>query len=152
MDYSPEHNLHEDHMLMVTPRLIIPRAELSFRTSRSGGPGGQHVNKVETRVELLFDLAHSPALSDEQRQRLFEALQPWLDTGGILHIISDRSRSQYMNREDTIERFVALLRDALRPRKMRKPTRIPRSVREARLQQKKQRGEKKRLRSRHAED
>jgi len=148
MDISDIPIYDEGRILQVTPRLVIPRAELRFRTSRSGGPGGQHVNKVETRVELLFDLANSPSLTDEQRQRLLEALSPWLDTNGVLHIISERSRSQYMNREDTVERFVALLRDALRPRKTRKPTRIPRSVREERLKEKKQRGEKKTLRGR----
>ena len=146
MDTPDIPNIDEARILQVTPRLVIPRAELRFRTSRSGGPGGQHVNKVETRVELLFDLANSPSLSDEQRQRLEEALSPWLDSNGVLHIVSERSRSQYMNREDTVERFIALLRDALRPRKTRKPTRIPRSVREERLKDKKQRGEKKSLR------
>ncbi len=142
----------EERYLQVTPRLVIPRAELQFRTSRSSGPGGQHVNKVETRVELLFDLAHSPSVNDVQREYLLESLKSWLDNEGTLHIVSDRYRSQYRNREDTIERFLNLLRDALRPRKHRRPTRIPRSVREGRLQEKKQRGEKKRLRGRGNQD
>lgn len=139
-------------IIEVTPALVIPRAELSFRTSRSGGPGGQHVNKVETRVELLFDVANSPSLTDEQRARLLEALQSWLDSTGMLHIISERYRSQFRNREDTVERFVMLLGDALRPRKTRKPTRVPRALKEHRLQEKRKRSEVKRNRRPRGEE
>lgn len=145
---TPDADFHGDKLLLVTPWLAIPRAELQFRTSRSSGPGGQHVNKVETRVELLFDVANSPTLTEEIRVRLLDALRSWLDTDGVLHIVSDRYRSQYRNREDTIERFVALLQQALRPQKTRKPTRTPRRVHEHRLQEKKQRGDTKRLRGR----
>ncbi len=98
-----------------TPALVIPRAELQFRTSRSGGPGGQHVNKVETRVELLFDVASAPSLSEDQRQRLLVELTTWLDNDGVLHLVSDSYRSQYRNREDVLARFVLLLQHALRP-------------------------------------
>lgn len=144
----------DDRTLEINHRLAIPRSELSFRTSRSSGPGGQHVNKVETRVELLFDVAHTLSLSDEDRQCLLSALKPWLDGQGTLHLFADRSRSQYINREEAITRFVAILRETLRPRKRRKATHIPRAMREARLQQKKMRGERKRLRGRasHADD
>jgi ribosome-associated protein len=132
--------------LVITPHVRIPRAELQFRTSRSSGPGGQHVNKVETRVELRFDLLASPSLDEVVRARLLDELRPWLDDAGILHVVSDAYRSQYRNREDATARFVALLQHALRPRTPRKPTRIPRGVREARLQDKRRRGETKRRR------
>ena len=135
-----------DEMLVVAPGVVIPRAELRFRTSRSGGPGGQHVNKVETRVELLFDLAGTPSLTEEQRARAMATLRTRLDEEGELRITVERHRSQYRNREEAIERFVTLLQQALRPRKTRRPTAVPRAVREARLQQKKHRTETKRLR------
>lgn len=133
-------------ILPIVPGVVIPRAELQFRTSRGSGPGGQHVNKVETRVELLFDLANSPVLTEDVRERLRVALQPWLDSAGIVHIVSDRSRSQYRNREDTILRFVALLQHALRPQKPRRPTRKPRAANERRLAEKRVRSETKQRR------
>lgn len=133
-------------LLEAAPGVLIPRAELRFRTSRSGGPGGQHVNKVETRVELLFDLANTTSLTDEQRARAMTALRSRLDEDGMLHIVADAHRSQYRNREEAIARFVTLLQHALRPRKVRRPTKIPRAARESRLQQKKRRAETKRLR------
>lgn len=145
MEYPPAPDM-DDRLLLITPALAIPRAELQFRTSRSGGPGGQHVNKVETRVELLFDVAASPSLSDAQQQRLLEDLRTWLDSDGVLHLVSDSYRSQYRNREDVIARFVLLLQHALRPRIPRKATRVPRAVKAARLQEKHHRAEIKRRR------
>ncbi|HEY3379945.1 MAG TPA: alternative ribosome rescue aminoacyl-tRNA hydrolase ArfB [Armatimonadota bacterium] len=135
-------------MLFVTPSLSIPRAELSFRTSRSGGPGGQHVNKVETRVELLFDVANSPSMSVAQRARLLASLRTWLDSEGVMHLVADSYRSQYRNREEVVERFVTLLARALQPQKARKATRVPRGAREQRLEEKKTRSHVKRLRGR----
>jgi len=143
---EPFEQYRRDDLLLVAPGVMIPRAELQFRTSRSSGPGGQHVNKVETRVELLFDLANSPSLTEEQRARAMAALHSRLDDDGVLHLVADSFRSQFRNREDAVARFVALLEHALRPRKPRRPTRVPRGVREERLQQKKQRAETKRLR------
>ena len=133
-------------LLEAAPGVLIPRAELRFRTSRSSGPGGQNVNKVETRVELLFDLANTASLTEEQRARATAALRSRLDEDGVLHIVAEVHRSQYRNREEAVDRFVTLLQHALRPRKVRHSTKIPRGVREARLQQKKQRAETKRLR------
>lgn len=130
----------------ITTELAIPQAELHFRTSRSSGPGGQHVNKTESKVELLFDLAQSPAVTEGQRLRLQEELRSWLDNDGVLHLVSEEYRSQYRNREAVVARFIDMLRYALRPRKVHKRTSVPRRVKEQRLQSKKHRGDTKRLR------
>lgn len=143
---------YQEDILQITPALAIPREELSFRTSRSSGPGGQHVNKTETRVELLFDTVASPSLTEFQRDILFGKLGSAIDDDGVIHVVSERYRSQLRNREDAIAKFVALLQNALRPVKHRKPTRVPRGVKEARLQEKKQRGEIKRVRRQRPEE
>jgi len=132
----------------VAPGVSVRESDLQFRTSRSSGPGGQNVNKVETRVELLFDTGRLADLSEEQRERALTELKPWLDDAGVVHLISQRYRSQRSNREDAIERFVALLRSALRPRKERKRTRVPRGAREARLADKRHRAHVKQGRGR----
>ena len=129
--------------LDITPALRIPRSELGFRFSRSGGKGGQNVNKVETRVELLFDVAHSPSLSENQRKRLLENLSSHLDGEGMLRLVATEARSQYANRQSAVDRFERLLRHALRPRKPRKPTRPSRAARERRLAGKKEHARKK---------
>ncbi len=139
-------------VLRITPYLAIPRAELSFRTSRSSGPGGQNVNKVETRVELLFDVASSPSLNEYLRQLLFVELRQWLDNEGVLHIISSEYRSQFRNREAAVERFITIVATALRPRITRRPTRVPRGAKERRLETKKLRGETKKRRSGRGEE
>ncbi len=125
----------------ISSNLTVPYAELSFRYSRSGGPGGQHVNRTETRVELLFDVAHSPSLSDGQRGRLLERLAGRLDREGVLHIVSSATRSQLENRADAVARFQALLGSALRPSKRRLATQPTAASRERRLESKKRRGE-----------
>jgi ribosome-associated protein len=132
----------------ITAGLAIPLDELSFRFSRAGGPGGQHVNKTETRVELLFDIAHSPTLSDWQRQRLLEELAGHIDAGGVLHLVASSERSQLRNRQEAIERFAALLAAALRPRRRRLPTQPSLASRERRLAYKGRRAEIKRQRRR----
>ena len=142
----------EDDILQITPSLTIPREELAFRTSRSSGPGGQHVNKTETRVELLFDVDNSPSLTDLQRALLYVRLGNAVDTDGVLHVVSERYRSQYRNREDAVAKFVALLQDALHPIKRRKPTKIPRAIQEHRLEEKRKRSETKRTRRQRPED
>lgn len=151
MDDPVAFEFDEGRRLRITPELAIPRSELQFRTSRSGGPGGQHVNKVETRVELLFDVAGSPSLPAPVRALLLQHLASRLDADGVFHLTSEQSRSQYRNREEAVARFVLLLQQALRPRKTRKATRIPRGVQEARLQEKRVRSATKRLRGRGRE-
>jgi len=132
--------------LDITASLAIPESEIVFRFSRSGGKGGQNVNKVETRVELLFDVRNSPSLSEEERQRLLARLGSRLDSDGILHIVSQQSRSQWQNRLLAIASFAEVMRKALRREKRRIATKSTRSARERRLSEKKRRGERKRLR------
>ena len=127
--------------------LALPDEELSFATSRSGGPGGQNVNKLETRVTLWFDLAGSPSLSAEQKARLRERLATRITRAGVLHVTAQKNRTQAANREAAVERFVALLREALREETPRKKTRIPRAVQRRRVEEKKRRGLRKQERA-----
>jgi ribosome-associated protein len=132
--------------LSISDTLSIPHDELQFRFTRSSGPGGQHVNKTATQVELLFDVQRSPSLNDEQRARLTQALKRRIDNDGVLHLVSHATRSQLANREDAIARFVALLTAALKPIKKRKSTKPSRALQEKRLAEKKARGEIKKQR------
>jgi len=127
--------------ISITPALSIPEEELQFRFSRSSGPGGQHVNKSETRVELLFDVAGSPSLSDWQRQRILQRLAGYIDAAGVLHLVASSERSQLRNREEVVERFCALAAAALRVLKRRRPTQPTQASRERRLAGKTRRGE-----------
>jgi ribosome-associated protein len=149
-------SIHSDStglpILMVTSSVRLPVSELHFRTSRSSGPGGQNVNKLETRVELLFDVARSPSLTDEQRGRILLNLGSRIDGEGVLHISSQRSRSQWENKQGTIEKLVSLLREALKVRKKRIKTAPTRSSNETRVQQKKKHSQKKKLRRVHLGD
>jgi ribosome-associated protein len=135
-------------MLSITGTTRIPEAELDFRFSRSSGPGGQHVNRTETRVELVFDLAHTPSLRDDQRARALQRLAPYVDKKGVLHLVSESSRSQLRNREEVVARFQTLLRGALKVPKRRYATAPTRAARERRLESKRQRSASKRRRRR----
>ena len=136
----------DDESLRISSEVTIPRSELRFRFSRSSGPGGQHVQKSSTRAELLFDVANSPSLSDEQRARVMERLSGYVDSAGVLHLTAQSERSQWRNREEAVERFQALMRKALRPRKRRRSTRPTLASKEKRLHKKRQRAETKRRR------
>ncbi len=136
--------------IKISEQFSIPASEVRFHFARSGGKGGQNVNKVETKVELLFDIAHSPSLSDVQRGRLFSHLRSRLDSDGVLHIVSQESRSQWKNREEAVRRFVDLLQHALKPRKKRIATKVSRGAKEQRLESKKRRS--KVIRSRRIEE
>lgn len=138
--------------LSVTPELTIPRAELQYRATRAGGPGGQHVNTSSTRIELLWDLARSTAVGEELRARLNEKLASRLDADGMVRVVASDRRSQLQNREAAEERLVSLVRQALVVPKKRRPTRPTRAAREARLSEKKRRGERKRNRRRDFDD
>jgi len=126
--------------LVVTPQLRIPVSELEYRASRSGGPGGQHVNTSSTRVELWWDVAGSPSLSSEQRALVMERLGGRLDSSGRLRLVSSGSRSQLRNREEVTERLRSVLAAALVVRKKRKPTKPSRAAKAARLDAKRRRG------------
>lgn len=132
--------------LIIDASLAIPLSELKYRFTQSSGPGGQHVNKAATQVELLFDVARSPSLNEAQRQRILQALDRFIDSGGVLHLTSQSTRSQLRNRQDVSERFQALFRQALKPRKKRRATRPTAASREQRLEKKKRRGAMKRSR------
>lgn len=134
-------------MIEITPELSIPESELEFLASRAGGPGGQHVNKVSSRVTLRFDLWGSTTLDEEQKRRIAEALPTRITKEGVLTMHARRHRSQAMNREELLGRFAELLREALRPRRARRKTRPSRAAKKRRLDEKRRRGEQKRLRS-----
>jgi len=132
--------------IVITHSFKIPFTELQFRTSRSGGPGGQNVNKLETRVELLFDIAKSPCIPEHLRQRLLSNLSFKLDSLGVLRVVVQESRSQWKNKQLAIERLALLLKSALKVHKKRISTKPTKTAREDRLRMKKVRGETKRLR------
>lgn len=132
--------------VQVNDTVTIAESELYYRYSRSGGPGGQHVNRTETRVELLFNVAASPSLTEEQRQRLLTRLHGQIDSDGVLHIVSSVTRSQLANRADAQARFRALLHDALKPRRRRLATQPSVRSRERRMDEKRARSEIKQTR------
>ena len=120
--------------------------EISFRTSRSTGPGGQHVNKTESRVELIWNLNQTGCLDDRQKYLLAGRIGHRLTEEGVLILASEKYRSQHRNREDVTQRFLELVKAGLVPVKKRRPTRPTRSSVEHRIKQKKIRGELKRNR------
>ena len=132
--------------VFVSDELRIPRDELSFRASKSGGPGGQHVNTSSTRIELLWSVRNSRALSDDQRARLKSKLDTRLDGDGVLRIVASEHRSQARNRDEAEDRLATLVRRALLVPRVRRPTRPTRGGIEKRLASKKRDGAKKRAR------
>ena len=126
-------------MLEIDANTVIDDSELMFKTSRSGGPGGQNVNKLNTRVVALFDVANSPSLSAAQRELILSKLRTRVDRRGILHVTSQKHRSQEANRRAAVERLQQLLRDALAPEPIRRPTQASLAVRQRRLEQKRRR-------------
>src|SRR6478609_3998016 len=132
--------------LPISPTLRLPLSELEFRASRSGGPGGQHVNTSSTRVEVWWDVAASPTLTEEQRARLLGRLESRLDSAGRLRLVSSSSRSQLRNREEVTERLRDVVARALEVPKPRKRTKPSRAARAARLENKRRRSAVKRER------
>ena len=139
-------------MLRINDELSIDDDELRFEFARSSGPGGQNVNKVETKVRLLFNLQGSRSLKPEQRSRIEERLSTRITKAGVLHISSQRHRTREPNRKATIERFVDLLGEALEEDEPRVRTRVPKKARKRRLESKRKRSQKKAMRARPDED
>lgn len=132
--------------LQVSPALRIPRAELSVRTARSGGPGGQHVNKTSSKVELRWNVLESGALTEPDREWLLKRLAARLTEGGDLIVQADAHREQGRNLTDALDRMVEIVQAALRRPRPRRKTRPTKGSKERRLTQKRQRGETKRRR------
>ncbi len=130
----------DSESIRVTRSVVVPRSEIELRTSRSSGPGGQHAQKSETRVEAVFDVEASSALSDAQKRRVVAKAGP------ALRAIAQDERSQLRNKELAIERVIESLREALRVPRHRVPTKPSAASRERRLEQKKWRSQVKRLR------
>lgn len=133
-------------MLELSAGAAIPRSELEYRASRSGGAGGQHVNTSSTRVELLWNLRTTSALDDETRSRVATKLSSRLDSEGVLRVVSSVRRSQVQNREAAEARLVELVRAAMVVPKKRKPTKPSRAAKQTRLDAKRKRSDTKRQR------
>lgn len=132
-----------DGTLEITPDLRIPWRELAFHASRAGGPGGQHVNKTASRVELRWNVVDSPSLSSDQRSLLLQRLRRRLDKAGRIRVVSEEHRSQARNREAAVARFSRLLQAALHVPRARKATRPTAASVEKRIAAKKQRSARK---------
>jgi ribosome-associated protein len=131
---------NEGDDIRVTRSLAIPRSEVELRFSRSSGPGGQHAQRSETRVEAVFDVDESATLSPAQKERVRERLGP------VVRAVAQDERSQWRNRELALERIAEQLRDAVRARRPRRPTAPTEASRERRLDEKRRRAATKRLR------
>ncbi len=138
--------------LEVRPGVVIPAEEMEMRTSRSSGPGGQHVNTTDTRVQLRWNPAESTALDDIQKARVVAKLAARLTRDGDLVIACDTHRSQRRNRDEARERLAGLVRAALLRPRTRRRTRVPRSSREKRLQSKQRRSQVKHRRRKPEDD
>lgn len=133
-------------MLRITDRIVIPYDEIRFITSRSSGPGGQHVNTADTRVTLLFNVEKSPSLSQLQKVAVKGKLRRRIDKRGVLRVTSQKFRSQKSNKDSAIERFIELMQWALKPVTKRKETRVPMSAKRKRLERKQRTSDRKRNR------
>jgi ribosome-associated protein len=139
-------------MVEIGNGIVIPPDELVFKVSRSSGPGGQNVNKVSTKVSVLFDVPASKSLSDTQKRRILSKLASRADKHGVVRATSQKYRTQRANRRAAVERLERLLAEALQPQLLRKKTRPPKWAIEKRLEQKKQRAALKRQRAKPADD
>jgi ribosome-associated protein len=132
--------MDDSESIRVTRTVALPRGEILLRTSRSSGPGGQHAQKSETRVEAVFDVEASSALSDAQKKRVVAKAGP------VLRAVAQDERSQLRNKDLATERLVEVLREALRVPRHRVPTKPSKAAKQRRLDSKKRRGDTKKLR------
>ncbi|PBQ34079.1 aminoacyl-tRNA hydrolase [Sphingobacteriaceae bacterium] len=132
-------------MLTEEQEFKILKKELSFQTSRSGGKGGQNVNKVETKVAIDFDVNASTALSERQKEAILRKYTDLIG-GSVIQIVGNKHRSQLENKEEAKTKLIALLNKLLKPVKKRVPTKPGKGAKEKKLDNKKQRGEKKEMR------
>lgn len=123
-------------MIKIKDGILLGEDELSFTFSRSSKPGGQNVNKISSRVTLLFDVANSPSLSAEHKNQIMTRLRTRVNKHGVLRVVAQLHRSQAANREAATERFVELLQETLKPVKSRKKTRISLASKKRRLNEK----------------
>jgi len=136
----------EGDAIRVTQTVAIPRSELVVRATRSGGPGGQHVNTSSTRIEITWDVMRTRSLTEEERTRVVARLGARVSDQGTVRVVASDSRSQRQNRERAESRLSDLIRRALAVPKARKRTRVPRGAVESRLESKRRLGERKRQR------
>ena len=134
-------------MIEINDTVSIPEDEVTLTASRSSGPGGQNVNKVNSRITLWFDIGRSRTLDERQKARLLERLASRITGEGLLHVSSQKHRSQLANRDAAIARFAELVGEALSEKPSRKPTRVSKASKIRRLEEKKRRAEVKKLRS-----
>jgi len=142
--------MYDENAVIRVLRGRIGEERLTFSFTRSGGPGGQNVNKVNTRVTLSFDLHASTDLTEEEKGRIVARLGGRVTRDGRLRIVSMRHRTQLANRKAAVERFYELLAAALRPRTIRKATKVPRRAHERRLREKQAAAKRKRLRGKRS--
>jgi ribosome-associated protein len=135
-------------MIEITQDISICEDALVFKTSRSGGPGGQNVNKVNTRITLFFDVARCASFSEGQKKQILARLAGRADKHGVIRVVSQKYRTQKANREAAVERFQQLLAEALKKRSVRKKTRVPYTVNQRRLDDKRRRSLLKQRRAR----
>ncbi|KHJ38888.1 peptidyl-tRNA hydrolase ArfB [Pedobacter glucosidilyticus] len=129
--------------MLKKPDFQILIQELAFKTSRSGGKGGQHVNKVSSKVELIWDINQTAACDEDQKQRIIKKLGNRIDKEGLLHLVADDDRSQHKNKELSIKRLLKLIKESLIEEKPRKPTKPSKAAVHKRLESKKKQALKK---------